>query len=178
MAEKAVSRLPDVEHRAAQLVEERDRLDQEIAGLRAQVQSLQAAPAERGRVQEEIGRVESELPGAEEAARAVGGEAGWLRQLEDARQAKSREEDLLADLRTRVEKESGAGEELAAARRALDEMGDPAGRGGDPAAADRPGEAGRRALPGACCQELGVGQGGRGGGCSGTRPVRQPWKRR
>jgi DNA repair protein SbcC/Rad50 len=124
-AERAVSRLPDLASRASQLEEERDREGCGVAEQRQQLLGVAAAPQERERMEGELRRVEGELQRAEEATRRAGGETGWLRQRDDALEAKAREEEQLARLRDLVEAGAGAGEALAETRLALQELGNP-----------------------------------------------------
>lgn len=130
LAEMSISRLPDLERRAAQLVEEREGLEREAGDLERRVAELGAAVQDRGRIEEELQRLDSELPVAEDAARVVSGEAGWRRQQEDALESKEREEKLLSSLRALLEREAGAAEVLSMARRSLEELGDPRGEAG------------------------------------------------
>jgi exonuclease SbcC len=125
VAEKAVSRLPDLERRLGQLGEEQARLREEVQALERRQSELAGVPQEELRLREEIGKLAPELARAEAASRVAGGEEGWRRQAESSRQAVEREELALAEIRALLERETGAAEALATADRALAELQDP-----------------------------------------------------
>jgi len=126
-AEGAVSRLPDLEPRIGQLAEEQSRLEEERGRLERLCSNLAAVPQEQARIRDALAELERPLAQAETAAMVVSGEAAWRAQAEAAAQARQTDERLRAEMEAVLEREAGAAEALASARRALSELGDPRG---------------------------------------------------
>jgi len=123
----ALVRLPDLDRRIAELDQENTTLASEIDSLSRTVGGLSDLPAVRERKRKELLDLEPELARAEAARQIVAGEAGWRGQAEQAARAVERERQMVEQLRSTLERESGAEDGLVAARRGLEGIGDPRG---------------------------------------------------
>ena len=126
-AERAISRLPDLERRLDQIVQERVRLDGETGRLEQLRKGLEKTPAERAEAGQALLALEPEMARVEAARQVVATEEGWRRQSGEAAEVATREQEGLTQLRALLEQEAGAEEVLVAARASLAEIGDSRG---------------------------------------------------
>ena len=126
-AEKRLARLPDLEGRLRKLDEDRVGLEREVDSLERRQKELADTPQLLVQLRQSLQAVDPELQQAEAAWQLVAAEPGWRAQAEEAGQAMEREQQLLAEIQSILDRESGAAEALVAARAALVEMGDPRG---------------------------------------------------
>ena len=111
-AERGLARLPDLDRRLGQLAVDGKDLEQEIDRLRRLQQELADTPQRQTRLRETLGGMQPELVRAEAAWQLVAGEAGWRAQAEEAGQTVERERQTLAEIRSTLERETGAAEAL------------------------------------------------------------------
>lgn len=126
-AERAFSRLPDLERQLQHLGEARAKLEEELGRVERQQLELAAIPREQARLEGELRALEPRLTQAEAAWKAASGEAGWRSQAEEAFQSLERERKTMDKLHSPVQAGAGAEEAVAATHAALAELGDPRG---------------------------------------------------
>ena len=126
-AEKRLARLPDLEGRLGKLDADRVGLEREVDRLERRQRELADSPQLLTQLRQSLEAVGPELQRAEAAWQLAAAEPGWRAQAEEAGQTVEREQLLLAEIQSILDRESSAAEVLVAARAALAELGDPRG---------------------------------------------------